>query len=102
MPDSASGIFSAEELAYLRAEADDLGWYVWTPDAAPIIDGLCSRGLMAANGDFKVAGFVGGIPLDLAARVSSGKASPTAKYFELIGPGKAAFYAIRRSDDSQS
>jgi hypothetical protein len=90
MHGSASGPFSAEELAYLRSEADDFGWYVWTPDAAPIIEALCARGLMAANGDFKIAGF------------ASGRASPSAKYFELIGAGKAAFIAIRAADDLQA
>jgi len=89
-----SQIFSPAELEYLNNAADDYGWYVWTNETKSIIEGLCARRLMAANGDFKVlnkqnarlAHSVGEIPRTAAS---------ITRYYELIGEGRIAFHALR-------
>jgi hypothetical protein len=89
-----TSIFSPVELEYLNSEADDYGWYVWTSETRSVIEGLCARRLMAANGDFKVirkgnerrANGIGEIPRTAAS---------ITRYYELIGEGRIAFHALR-------
>lgn len=46
--------FTPEEVDFLKTAANERGWYLYSENARPIIDGLCERGLMAANGAFKM------------------------------------------------
>jgi hypothetical protein len=93
MQNRSGDIFSSAEIEYLKNEADSFGWYVWTEESKPIIEALCTRRLMAANGDFKVQAFRSSGPAaPLAASVGeSGRSATMARYFELIGAGKVAF-----------
>lgn len=47
-------LFSAAEFRFLVKHADGYGWYASTAETRDLIQALCARGLMAANGDFKV------------------------------------------------
>jgi hypothetical protein len=99
MQNNYSHIFSSAELKYLKTEADEYGWYVWTETTRPIIEGLCARRLMAANGDFKVIGKPGERHANLA-----GHASPAhdtiLRYYELVGVGRIAFQALRNGPEA--
>ncbi|MDQ0392793.1 hypothetical protein [Labrys monachus] len=94
MPIDYLNIFSPDELEYLNAAADDYGWYVWTDETRSIIEGLCARRLMAANGDFKVIRKANDRRAHLAGEVPRTAASIT-RYYELIGEGRIAFHALR-------
>ncbi|MDT3380791.1 hypothetical protein ACETRX_00510 [Labrys portucalensis] len=94
MKESRAAVFSVEELEFLRTQADDYGWYVWTEETRPIIEGLCARRLMAANGDFKV------VPKDGQHRANLEGHAPRAadamlRYYELIGAGRMAFHMVQ-------
>jgi hypothetical protein len=94
MKESRAAVFSVEELEFLRTQADDYGWYVWTEETRPIIEGLCARRLMAANGDFKV------VPKDGQHRANLDGHAPRAadamlRYYELIGAGRMAFHMVQ-------
>ena len=95
MPKDCSNIFSPEELEYLNMAADDYGWYVWTDDTKSVIEGLCARRLMAANGDFKVIRKVNERRAHSVGEVPRPAASIT-RYYELIGEGRLAFHALRQ------
>ena len=91
-----SDIFSPAELEFLKAEADDYGWYVWTDRTRPMIRALCARHLMAANGDFKI---VGTNDTEIQKACLVGHAPPKVgtllRCFELIGVGRVAFQALQ-------
>jgi hypothetical protein len=94
MKNNTSDIFTFEEIEFLKKEADDYGWYAWTNETRSIIESLCARRLMAANGDFKV------IPrghVNLVGHASRG-AEAIVKYFELIGEGRIAFHALHHGE----
>jgi hypothetical protein len=96
MKTNYSDLFSPAELEFLKAEADDYGWYVWTDRTRPMILALCARHLMAANGDFKV---VGTNDTEIQKACLVGHAPPKVetllRYFELIGVGRLAFRALQ-------
>jgi hypothetical protein len=96
METNNSNILSPAEVEFLKAEADDYGWYVWTDRTQPMIQALCARHLMAANGDFKV---VGANDTEAQKACLVGHASPRVgsllRYFELIGLGRVAFRALQ-------
>jgi hypothetical protein len=88
-----SSTFTEAEVDYLNTACDAYGWYVWTEETRSIIANLCARRLMAANGDFKVIA-----KIDKPAAGRLGNAAPTiARYFELIGEGRAAFRILRNN-----
>jgi hypothetical protein len=95
METNNSNILSPAEVEFLKVEADDYGWYVWTDRTRPMIQALCARHLMAANGDFKV---VGANDTETQKACLVGHASPRVgsllRYFELIGVGRVAFRAL--------
>jgi hypothetical protein len=81
-------VFSDEELEFLRTNANERGWYLYSENARPIIDGLCERGLMGATGAFK--------PIDKGETISlfGVKTVPLMElvsYYALIRYGKTAF-----------
>jgi len=92
-----SKIFSSAELEYLNAAADDYGWYVWTDETRSIIEGLCARRLMAANGDFKVIRKANERHAHSIGEVPRSAASIT-RYYELIGEGRIAFHSLRQRE----
>jgi hypothetical protein len=94
MQDEYSTIFTTEELEFLLASADDYGWYVWTDETRPMIETLCARRLMAANGDFKV------VSKEEHPRANLNGHGPRAadtvlRYYELIGSGRIAFHVLQ-------
>jgi hypothetical protein len=96
METNHSNILSPAEVEFLKVEADDYGWYVWTDRTHPMIQALCARHLMAANGDFKV---VGANDTETQKACLVGHTSPRVgsllRYFELIGLGRVAFRALQ-------
>ncbi|GLS19583.1 hypothetical protein GCM10007874_26000 [Labrys miyagiensis] len=94
MPDTYSSIFTAEELEFLRANADEYGWYVWNDETRPIIEALCARRLMAANGDFKVVAKEEHLRANLAGH-GPRVADAVVRYYELIGTGRIAFHVLQ-------
>ncbi|MDQ0391092.1 hypothetical protein [Labrys monachus] len=84
-------VFSPSEIGFLESKADKFGWYVFTDETRAMIQGLCARGLMAANGDFKVSPRT-----DAAGHGEHGEGKP--RYYELVGKGCLAFRALRRAD----
>lgn len=96
METNHSNILSPAEVEFLKVEADDYGWYVWTDRTYPMIQALCGRHLMAANGDFKV---VGANDTETQKACLVGHTSPRVgsllRYFELIGLGRVAFRAVQ-------
>lgn len=96
MQESQSAIFSAEELDFLRTQADDYGWYVWTEETRPMIESLCARRLMAANGDFKIVPREGQRHANLDGHAPR-MADTMLRYYELIGAGRIAFHVIEHS-----
>lgn len=93
MKESQSAIFSAEELEFLRTQADEYGWYVWTEETRPMIETLCARRLMAANGDFKIVPRDGEHRANLEGHVPRA-AETMLRYYELIGAGRIAYHVI--------
>ncbi len=96
MQDSYPAIFTSEELEFLRTGADEYGWYVWTEETRPMIEALCARRLMAANGDFKV------MAKDEHRRANLSGHGPRVadtvqRYYELIGAGRIAFHVLQHS-----
>ncbi|WP_448951609.1 hypothetical protein [Labrys neptuniae] len=94
MQESHAAIFSAEELEFLSTHADDYGWYLWTDESRPVIEALCARRLMAANGDFKV------VPKEGEHRANLEGHAPRAadlvlRYYELIGAGRIAYHRVQ-------
>lgn len=94
MKESHAAVFSVEELEFLCTQADDYGWYIWTEQTRPMIEALCARRLMAANGDFKV------VPKDGQHHANlEGHAPRTAdtvlRYYELIGAGRIAYHMVQ-------
>jgi hypothetical protein len=97
MQNDYSNVFTLTELDYLRTEADDYGWYVWTEESRPIIEALCTRRLMAPNGDFKVVGYGGEANASQAGHGTWIKGT-VSRYFELIGVGRIAFHALNKQE----
>jgi len=86
--------FTDDEVEFLRAARTDRGWYLYLPNARSIIDGLVDRGLMAANGAFKMFEAVDpesvnllGMDLPIAGKMVS--------YYELIRYGRTAFLELQ-------
>jgi len=87
----SDGVFSTAELHFLEKHADSYGWYASTDDTRDLIQALCARGLMAANGDFKVRGRRSGPFLGRDRKQRPGE---NPRYYELIGQGCLAFHAL--------
>jgi hypothetical protein len=96
MQDNNSAIFTAEELEYLRTGADEYGWYIWTEETRPIIEALCARRLMAANGDFKVVASQDHMRANLSGH-GPRVADAVLRYYELIGAGRIAFHVLQHN-----
>lgn len=94
MQDTYSSIFSPEELDFLRAHADEYGWYLWTDETRPVIEALCTRRLMAANGDFKVVAKEEHHRAHLSGH-GPRVADAVQRYYELIGVGRIAFHVLQ-------
>jgi hypothetical protein len=96
MQDNYSAIFTAQELEFLRTGADDYGWYIWTDETRPLIEGLCARRLMAANGDFKVVSNHDHQRANLSGH-GPRAADAVLRYYELIGAGRIAFHVLQHN-----
>ncbi|CAM5764130.1 hypothetical protein LMIY3S_01043 [Labrys miyagiensis] len=94
MQDNYSAIFSPEEIEFLRTSADEYGWYVWTDETRPMIETLCARRLMAANGDFKVVAKEEHQRANLSGH-GPRAADTVQRYYELIGAGRIAFHVLQ-------
>jgi|EndMetStandDraft_6_1072998.scaffolds.fasta_scaffold753373_1 hypothetical protein len=94
MQDNYSAIFTPEEFKFLLSGADEYGWYIWTDETRPIIEALCARRLMAANGDFKVVASEEHRRANLSGH-GPRAADSVLRYYELIGVGRIAFHVLQ-------
>jgi hypothetical protein len=95
MKEDYSAIFTAEEMTFLSSDADEYGWYIWTDETRPMIEALCARRLMAANGDFKVVGHEENHRANLTGQ-GPRVADAVVRYYELIGTGRIAFHLLQQ------